>query len=146
MSSRTTCDTPRPALSCNRITEAIVETESSLTEVRYRQRRHWTSVADAWGRWFDWTEENFAPLTAWLRVQTDWRPGANVLDIGCGSGYPALAAAAAVWPSGTVTAIDISPGMIGVASKRAVERSLDNVTFQEMDAEALRFADGRSTP
>ena len=88
-----------------------METESSLREVRDVQRRHWTSVADAWGKWFDWTEENFTPLTAWLRDQTGWRPGANVLDIGCGSGYPALAAAAAARPSGTVTAIDISPRM-----------------------------------
>lgn len=118
-----------------------MERESSLTEVREGQRRHWTSVADAWGKWFDWTEENFAPLTAWLRDQTGLRPGANVLDIGCGSGYPALAAAAAVRPSGTVTAIDISPRMIGVASKRAGECGFDNVTFQEMDADALRFAD-----
>ena len=51
-----------------------METESSLTEVRNVQRRHWTSVADAWGKWFDWTEENFAPLTASLRDQTGWQP------------------------------------------------------------------------
>ena len=118
-----------------------METESSLTEIRNAQKRHWTSVAAAWGKWFDWTEENFAPLTLWLRDQTGWRPGANVLDVGCGSGYPALAAAAAVRPGGTVAAIDISPGMIEVASRRAAESSLDNVTFQEMDAGALRFAD-----
>lgn len=116
-------------------------TESSLTEVRHVQWRHWTSVADAWGRWFDWTDRNFAPLTAWLRDHTGWRAGANVLDIGCGSGYPAVAAAAGVSPGGTVTAIDISPAMIGVASRRAAEAGLDNVTFQEMDADALGFAD-----
>jgi SAM-dependent methyltransferase len=118
-----------------------VETQSMLADVRNAQKRHWTSVADAWGRWFDWTDRNFTPLTAWLRDHTSWQPGANVLDIGCGSGYPAFAAAAGVSPGGMVTAIDISPAMLGVASRRAAEDSLDNVTFQEMDADALGFAD-----
>lgn len=118
-----------------------METESPLADARHAQKRHWTSVADAWGRWFDWTDRNFAPLTAWLRDHTGWRAGANVLDIGCGSGYPAVAAAAGVSPGGTVTAIDISPAMVGVASRRAAEAGLDNVTFQEMDADALGFAD-----
>lgn len=114
---------------------------SPLVEVRETQRRHWTSVADAWGTWFDWSEQNFAPLTAWLRDRAGWRPGAHVLDVGCGAGYPGLAAAAAVLPGGTVTAIDISPKMIGVASKRAADVGLSNLDFREMDADALDFPD-----
>jgi SAM-dependent methyltransferase len=112
-----------------------------LAEVREAQRRHWTSVADAWGKWFDWTEQNFAPITDWLRDRTGWRPGARVLDVGCGSGFPALPAAAAVLPGGTVTAIDISPKMIDVASRRAGDVGLDNVDFREMDSDALDFPD-----
>lgn len=114
---------------------------SPPAEVRETQRRHWTSVADAWGKWFDWTEQNFAPLTAWLRDQTGWQPDTHVLDVGCGSGYPALAAAAAVLPGGTVTAIDISPKMIGVASRRAADVGLNNLDFREMDSDALDFPD-----
>jgi SAM-dependent methyltransferase len=107
----------------------------SPTDVREAQKRHWTSVADAWAKWFDWTERNFASLTLLLRERTGWEPGAAILDIGCGSGYPALAAAAAVRPSGKVTAIDVSPKMLAVAD------GLDNIDVLEMDAENLRFAD-----
>jgi SAM-dependent methyltransferase len=120
---------------------AIVDMRSRLAEVRDGQRRHWTGVADAWDRWFDWTEQNFAPLTAWLRDRTDWRPGAHVLDVGCGAGYPALAAAAAVLPGGRVTAIDISAKMIGAASRRAADAGLDNLDLREMDADAMDFPD-----
>jgi enediyne biosynthesis protein CalE5 len=118
-----------------------MDAQASLAEVREAQKRHWTSVADAWGKWFDWTERNFAPLTTWLRDATGWRPGANVLDIGCGSGYPSLAAAAALAPGGFATAIDISPKMIEVASRRAADAGVDNLDFREMDADALQFPD-----
>jgi enediyne biosynthesis protein CalE5 len=112
----------------------------SSSEVREAQKRHWTSVADAWAKWLDWTERNFLPLTLLLRERTHWEPGADILDIGCGSGYPALAAAAAVRPSGKVVAIDVSPKMLAVTADRAAKDGLDNVEFHEMGAEALRFA------
>jgi ubiquinone/menaquinone biosynthesis C-methylase UbiE len=114
----------------------------SPTDVREAQKRHWTSVADAWAKWFDWTERNFASLTLLLREHTVWEQGAAILDIGCGSGYPALAAAAAVRPSGKVTAIDVSPKMVALTAARAAADGLDNVEVLEMDAENLRFADG----
>jgi ubiquinone/menaquinone biosynthesis C-methylase UbiE len=113
----------------------------SPADVREAQKRHWTSVADAWAKWFDWTEQNFAPLTRLLRERSGWEPGAAILDIGCGSGYPALAAAAAVRPSGKVTAIDVSPRMLAVTAARAAADGLDNIDVLEMDAENLRFAD-----
>jgi ubiquinone/menaquinone biosynthesis C-methylase UbiE len=117
-----------------------METKSpSTADVREAQKRHWTSVADAWAKWFDWTEQNFAPLTRLLRDRTAWEPGKAILDVGCGSGYPALAAAAAVGPSGRVTAIDVSPGMLAVTAARAAVNGLDNVAVLEMAAEDLRF-------
>jgi SAM-dependent methyltransferase len=91
----------------------------SSAEVRETQQRHWTSVAVAWPRWFDWTGRNFAPLTMVLRERIGWESGAAMLDIGCGSGYPALAAAGAVRPSGRVTANDVSPKMLTVTAARA---------------------------
>jgi enediyne biosynthesis protein CalE5 len=113
----------------------------SLADVKDAQKRHWTSVADAWAKWVDWTERNFSPLTTLLRDRTGWQPGMAILDIGCGSGYPALAAAAVVRPAGTVTAIDVSPKMLAVIASRTDANGLDNVELHEMDAEKLHFKD-----
>jgi ubiquinone/menaquinone biosynthesis C-methylase UbiE len=111
-------------------------------DVREQQKKHWNAVADGWGTWLDWTTRNFQPIADWLGTAAPWQPGARVLDVACGSGFPALAAAAAVRPGGTVVAIDISPEMLAVAASRAKRDALDNVEFVEMDAEDLRFIDG----
>ena len=84
---------------------------------------------------------NFRPVTDWFRDAAGWKPGARVLDVACGSGFPALAAATHVRPGGTVVATDISPEMVAVASRRAKADGLDNIQFVEMDAEQLRFHD-----
>ncbi len=68
-------------------------------------------------------------------------PGRHVLDVACGPGIPALMAARLVAPGGTVTGVDLAPGMVELARKKAGERGLTNVVFQEGDAEALPFAD-----
>ena len=109
--------------------------------VKEQQKKHWNAVAGGWGTWLDWTSRNFQPIADWLGNAAHWQPGARVLDVACGSGFPALATAAAVRPGGTVVATDISPEMLAMAS-RAKRDALDNVEFVEMDAEHLRFGDG----
>ena len=109
--------------------------------VKDRQRKHWNAVAGGWAAWFDWTNRNFRPVADWFRDVADWKPGARILDVGCGSGFPALAAAASVRPGGSVVATDISPEMLAVASSRANADGLDNIEFVEMDAEQLKFDD-----
>jgi ubiquinone/menaquinone biosynthesis C-methylase UbiE len=66
-------------------------------------------------------------------------PGDLVLDIATGTGNAAEAAAAAVGPSGHVTAADDTPAMIEQARKRL--GSLPNVTVAIEQATALTFAD-----
>ena len=111
-------------------------------DVKEQQKKHWNAVAGGWGMWLDWTSRNFQPIADWLGNAAHWQPGARVLDVACGSGFPALAAAAAVRPGGTVVATDISPEMLAVAASRAKRDALDNIEFVEMDAEHLRFSDG----
>jgi SAM-dependent methyltransferase len=111
-------------------------------DVKEQQKKHWNTVAGGWGTWLDWTSRNFQPIADWLGNAAHWQPGARVLDVACGSGFPALAAAAAVRPGGTVVATDISPEMLAVAASRARRDALDNIEFVEMDAEQLTFGDG----
>jgi hypothetical protein len=47
-----------------------------------------------------------------VKIGRSWEPGAHVLDVACGAGYPALTAAMSVRPGGKVLATDISPLML----------------------------------
>lgn len=113
----------------------------SADRIKDQQRKHWNVAADGWAVWLEWTERNFAPITEWLKGAASWKPGAHILDVACGVGYPALAAAVSVRPGGRVVALDISPKMIAVASRHAHMRGIDNMDLVEMDAEHLRFQD-----
>jgi ubiquinone/menaquinone biosynthesis C-methylase UbiE len=60
-------------------------------------------------------------------------PGVRLLDVATGPGYAAEAAFAA---GASVVAVDFSPAMIALARRR-----YPSITFEQGDAEALRFAD-----
>ncbi len=64
-------------------------------------------------------------------------PGDRVLDVACGTGVLARAAAKVVGPSGSVSGIDLAPGMLALASRLAPE-----VTFHHGPAEDLPFDAG----
>lgn len=52
-------------------------------------------------------------------------PGQNVLDLACGTGLVSLMAKRAVGPTGTVTGIDVSDGMMGIAIQKAETQELE---------------------
>jgi ubiquinone/menaquinone biosynthesis C-methylase UbiE len=76
----------------------------------------------------------FAPIADGLLAAMPPRPGENWLDVGCGRGAVLLPAAEAVGPTGRVTGIDISSGMVEQARRLAAERGLDNVEVAVGDA------------
>ncbi|MCA8909796.1 MAG: methyltransferase domain-containing protein [Rhodospirillaceae bacterium] len=63
-------------------------------------------------------------------------PGHAVLDVACGTGALAVAAAGRVGPGGRVVGLDANPQMLAVARAKPVA-----VTWQEGRAEALPFED-----
>ena len=79
----------------------------------------------------EWKERSFGLLEA--------RPGAHLLDVGCGTGDDVLALAARVHPGGRATGIDASGAMIDEARRRAGSR--EDVAFSVGDAARLPLAD-----
>ncbi len=66
------------------------------------------------------------------------QPGQRVLDVACGTGVLARAAAARANPGGSVVGVDINEGMLAVAARNA-----PRIQWQRAPAEALPFADNR---
>jgi ubiquinone/menaquinone biosynthesis C-methylase UbiE len=76
----------------------------------------------------------WAPLTVGIAQAV---PGSAVLDVACGTGVVARAAAEAVAPGGRVVGLDLNPNMLAVA--RRVRPDLD---WRQGDVADLPFPDG----
>lgn len=63
-------------------------------------------------------------------------PGERVLDVACGTGVLARAAATRVSPGGSVAGLDLNPGMLAVA-----ERVAPHLAWRQGTAEALPYVD-----
>ena len=61
--------------------------------------------------------------------------GERVLDVGCGRGAVALAAAETVGPRGSVMAVDLAPTMVELLAADAEQRGLRHVRTAVMDAQ-----------
>lgn len=66
------------------------------------------------------------------------RPGTRALDLGCGGGHVAFAAAAA---GAAVTAYDLSAEMLAAVSEEATRRGLEGIETRQGAAETLPFTD-----
>lgn len=76
---------------------------------------------------------------AHFRAAAAIRRGETVLDIGCGTGESTREAAAAASP-GHVLGVDISAPLLEHARRLTAAARLDNVTYEEGDAQVHRFA------
>lgn len=68
------------------------------------------------------------------------RPGDSVLDIGCGTGVLILEAEKIVGPKGTAVGLDVEPGMISQARKKAAHAH-SQATLQVASITAVPYAD-----
>jgi ubiquinone/menaquinone biosynthesis C-methylase UbiE len=80
-----------------------------------------------------------APLANDLLRLAALRPGERVLDVACGTGVVARLASQQVGDSGTVTGLDVHPGMLAVARSAAAPGM--PIDWHEASAEAMPFPD-----
>ena len=93
--------------------------------------------AAAWDKWFPILEDGAQVLSDRMVALAGIGPGDRVLDVATGLGEPAATAARAVGVSGHVDGVDLSPGMLDFAQRRADRLGLTNLSFREADANAL---------
>ena len=103
------------------------------------QRQDWNRVAGGWEKWDRFFDEQMAFLNHRLVADARLRSGMRVLDLGSGTGYPALLGAHTVGPSGTVIGLDLAEQMLAAARRKATTLGLANVTFRTGDVTALPF-------
>jgi ubiquinone/menaquinone biosynthesis C-methylase UbiE len=108
-------------------------------EIIEGQRQDWNRVAGGWEKWDRFFDEQMAFLNHRLVADARLRSGMQVLDLGSGTGYPALLGARTVGSRGSVTGLDLAEQMLAVARRKATALELANVTFRTGDATTLPF-------
>ena len=114
-------------------------TPQSSQQVIDGQRQDWNRVAGGWEKWDRFLDEQLAFLNHRLVADARIRSGMRVLDLGSGTGYPALLGAQTVGPSGSVIGLDLAEQMLAAARRKATTLGLTNVTFRTGDVTTLPF-------
>ncbi len=113
-----------------------------MTSENQEQAEFWgnSEQGTKWLTYEDQLDHAFAPVLDLVLNRAALSAGMKVLDIGCGTGVSAIAAARAVGPNGHVLAADISQPFLDRAAKRAERDGLQTLTFQHADAQSYAFA------
>lgn len=114
-------------------------TQQTPDQIIAGQRQDWNRVASGWEKWDRFFDEQMAFLNHRLVADARLRSGMRVLDLGSGTGYPALLGAQTVGPSGSVIGIDLADQMLDAARRKATSLGLSNVAFRTGDVTTLPF-------
>jgi SAM-dependent methyltransferase len=105
-------------------------------------RSHWSAVAGTWAK--DRPRAGAAGgdrAREWLLEHAALEPGAEVLEVACGTGAAGVEAAARVGPEGSVLLTDFADAMVDAARDRATDAGVQNVDFAVLDAQDLGLPD-----
>ena len=95
------------------------------------ERRRWND--EGWTAMWPKRERFTDAVTPLLVDALALRPGERVLEVGSGGGKAAQAAARKVGPEGAVVGADISAALSALATTRATDGGVHNVTFHVVD-------------
>jgi SAM-dependent methyltransferase len=109
----------------------VLEKETGVGELKTRLRNTW--MTGDYGRFSRYMERDAEAFYRRLPI----KPGAQLLDVGCGAGQLSLIAARA---GARVTGCDIATNWLVQARRSAAAEGL-TISFEEGDAEALPFDD-----
>jgi ubiquinone/menaquinone biosynthesis C-methylase UbiE len=93
-------------------------------------------IGERWLANLDPFEGQIAPVGDALFERAGFKPGERVIDIGCGGGGTTMRIARAVAPDGSALGLDISPGLVAEAARRA--EGVANIAFICADAATAR--------
>jgi ubiquinone/menaquinone biosynthesis C-methylase UbiE len=113
--------------------------QQTVEQVVEGQREDWNRVAGGWEKWDRFFDQQTAFLNHRVVADAHITPGMRVLDLGSGTGYPALLAAHIVGQTGTVIGVDVAERMLAIAERKAAGLGLSNTRFQRGDITALSF-------
>jgi ubiquinone/menaquinone biosynthesis C-methylase UbiE len=97
----------------------------------------WDKIAEKFDIWLP----QLAPVGEDLLEALDAQPGDHIIDLGSGTGEPALTLARRMNGHIQITGIDAAEGMIKVAQKKVANERLAGISFETMAAEKIAFAD-----
>lgn len=110
-----------------------------MAEQPLDQSQYWNGeVGQRWALNQAAVDAMFTSLTEALLERAALRPGARVLDIGCGAGDLALQAARRIGPEGRVSALDLSEPLLAVARDRAAREPAGGAPIEWLLADAQR--------
>jgi SAM-dependent methyltransferase len=105
------------------------------------RRDHWKGRSSGWTATAAQGLSTDDTLNRMLIEHTGIRPGERVLDIGSGTGDPAISIGLALAGDGAITACDLTPEMLAKARERSVNVGLGVISFAAADMSALTFGD-----
>jgi len=102
---------------------------------RERLLDSWQDSSQGWGRQADALRVAAMPVSIWMLDHAELRAGLDVLELAAGPGDTGFMAAQQIAPGGTLICSDAVAGMIEVARERALEQSVENIEFKQLQLE-----------